>query len=191
MVYVLQKFKHYLLGNKFVFYIDHMALLYLVKKPQLLSQIMRCLLLFLEYDFLVVYKPRLSHLMTMLSHNFLMLQKIRKCLIELLMHNYLYFNRNGLQEVYTYISIRNFLVGYSMKQRKIWCWRCCPLPSSMESCINKGKINFCANGYMIRDFGNHRKDAWRSWWHTFSVDIIARKVLNAKYWWPILHEDAQ
>ncbi len=35
MVYVLHKFRHYLLRNKFVFYINHMALLYLVKKPQL------------------------------------------------------------------------------------------------------------------------------------------------------------
>jgi hypothetical protein len=33
MVYALHKFKHYLLGNKFVFYVDHMALLYLIKKP--------------------------------------------------------------------------------------------------------------------------------------------------------------
>jgi hypothetical protein len=30
MVYVLHKFCHYLLGNKFIFYVDHMALLYLV-----------------------------------------------------------------------------------------------------------------------------------------------------------------
>jgi hypothetical protein len=35
MVYALHKFKHYLLGNKFVLYINHMALLYLVKKLQL------------------------------------------------------------------------------------------------------------------------------------------------------------
>jgi hypothetical protein len=35
MVYALHKFRHYLLGNKFVFYNNHMALLYLVKKPQL------------------------------------------------------------------------------------------------------------------------------------------------------------
>jgi hypothetical protein len=30
MVYVLHKFHHYLMGNKFIFYVDHMALLYLV-----------------------------------------------------------------------------------------------------------------------------------------------------------------
>ncbi len=33
MVYALYKFRHYLLGKKFIFYMDHMALLYLVKKP--------------------------------------------------------------------------------------------------------------------------------------------------------------
>ncbi len=30
MVYALHKFHNYLLGNKFIFYVDHMALLYLV-----------------------------------------------------------------------------------------------------------------------------------------------------------------
>jgi hypothetical protein len=34
MVYALDKFQHYFLRNKFVFYVDHMALLYLIKKPQ-------------------------------------------------------------------------------------------------------------------------------------------------------------
>jgi hypothetical protein len=33
MVFVLHKFKQYLLGNKFVFHVDHMALVYLVNKP--------------------------------------------------------------------------------------------------------------------------------------------------------------
>jgi hypothetical protein len=33
MVYVLHKFRHFLLGNKFVFYLDHMALVYLVNQP--------------------------------------------------------------------------------------------------------------------------------------------------------------
>ncbi len=33
MVYALHKFRHYLLSNKFTFYVDHMALMYLVNKP--------------------------------------------------------------------------------------------------------------------------------------------------------------
>jgi len=34
MIFALHKFGHDLLGNKFVFYVDHMALVYLVRKPQ-------------------------------------------------------------------------------------------------------------------------------------------------------------
>jgi hypothetical protein len=33
MVYALHKFRHFLLGNKFVFYVYHMVLVYLVNKP--------------------------------------------------------------------------------------------------------------------------------------------------------------
>jgi hypothetical protein len=61
MVYALHKFKHFLLGNKFVFYVDHMALVYLVNKPQVLGRITRWLL-FLEYVFTIVYKPGKTHI---------------------------------------------------------------------------------------------------------------------------------
>jgi len=46
MVYVLFKFIHYLLGNKFVFYVVHMALMYLVNKPHVSNMLARWLLLF-------------------------------------------------------------------------------------------------------------------------------------------------
>jgi hypothetical protein len=40
-----------------------MALMYLVNKPQIFGRIGRWLLLFLEYDFNIVYKFSRSHLM--------------------------------------------------------------------------------------------------------------------------------
>jgi hypothetical protein len=61
MVHALHKFKHFLFGNKFVFYVDHMALVYLVNKPQVSRRITRWLLLFLEYEFTIVYKPSKTH----------------------------------------------------------------------------------------------------------------------------------
>jgi hypothetical protein len=61
MVFALHKFIHYLLGNKFVFYVDHTTLIYLVNKPHVLGRIVRWLLLFLKYDFRVVYKPCITH----------------------------------------------------------------------------------------------------------------------------------
>jgi hypothetical protein len=51
------------LGKQFVFYVDHMALVYLIDKPQISSKIVRWLLLFLKYDFKIVYKLSKSHLM--------------------------------------------------------------------------------------------------------------------------------
>jgi hypothetical protein len=61
MVYSLNKYRHYLLGNKFVFFVDNMALVYLVNKPQVSGKIAQWLLLFLKYDFTVVYKPSKTH----------------------------------------------------------------------------------------------------------------------------------
>jgi hypothetical protein len=47
IVFALHKFRHYFLGNKFIFYLNHMALVYLVNKPQVLGKIIRWLSLFL------------------------------------------------------------------------------------------------------------------------------------------------
>jgi len=58
MVYALQKFRHYLLGSHFKMYKDHYVLIYLVNKPVLGGNICRWFLLFQEYDFEVIMKPR-------------------------------------------------------------------------------------------------------------------------------------
>jgi hypothetical protein len=58
MVYALQKFHHYLLGTPFKFFTDHSTLKYLVNKPVLGGRICRWLLLFQEFEFEVVVKPR-------------------------------------------------------------------------------------------------------------------------------------
>jgi hypothetical protein len=57
MVYVLQKFRHYLLGKHFKMFTNHSTLKYLVNKPVLGGRICRWLLLFEEFDFEVIVKP--------------------------------------------------------------------------------------------------------------------------------------
>jgi hypothetical protein len=37
MLFAVHKFRHYFIGNKFAFYVDHTALVYLVNKPQILD----------------------------------------------------------------------------------------------------------------------------------------------------------
>ena len=58
MVFALQKFRLYLLANPFTFYIDHQAPKYLVNKPLHHGRICRWLLLFQEFKFEVVIRPR-------------------------------------------------------------------------------------------------------------------------------------
>ncbi len=64
MVFVLHKFRHYLLGNKFFFSVDRMGLDYLVNKPQVLGKIVRWLLLFFKYDFIIVENLGRTHVIT-------------------------------------------------------------------------------------------------------------------------------
>jgi hypothetical protein len=57
MIYVVKKFRHYLLRNSFIFFVDHEALLYIVNKPTIIGQIAKWLLLLQEFNFKVIYKP--------------------------------------------------------------------------------------------------------------------------------------
>ena len=57
MVFALQKYRHYLLANPFIFYTNHQALKYLVNKPLHHGRICRRLLLFQEFEFEVVVRP--------------------------------------------------------------------------------------------------------------------------------------
>jgi len=61
MVYVVQKFCHYLLGYKFTFYVDHNALKYVINKPQLSGRLARWVLLLQEFNFDIVVHPGKQH----------------------------------------------------------------------------------------------------------------------------------
>ena len=51
MLYFVQKYRHYLLGYKFTFHVNHDALKYMINKPQLSGQIARWILLLQEFNF--------------------------------------------------------------------------------------------------------------------------------------------
>ena len=62
MVYAVKKFWHYFLANKFNFFVDHQALLYLANKPCSTRRIVRWFLILLEFDFTVVVKKGSTHI---------------------------------------------------------------------------------------------------------------------------------
>ena len=61
MVYSINKFRHYLLGKKFTFHVDHSALLYLVSKQELTGKLARWTLLLQEFEFDILHRPRVQH----------------------------------------------------------------------------------------------------------------------------------
>ena len=61
MIYAVKKFRHYLLANKFVFFVDHQALMYLVNKPCAIGRIVWWFVILLEFDFTVAVKKGSTH----------------------------------------------------------------------------------------------------------------------------------
>ena len=60
-IYNINQFRHYLLGRKFTFHVDHTALLYLVGKQALTRKLARWMLLLQEFDFVIQYRPGTQH----------------------------------------------------------------------------------------------------------------------------------
>ena len=61
MIYSITKFRHYLLGRKFMFHVDHSALLYLVNKQAFTGCLAQWMLLLQEFKFNIHHRPEVQH----------------------------------------------------------------------------------------------------------------------------------
>ena len=190
MVYALNKFRHYLLGNKFVFYVDHMALVHLVNKQQVSGRIARWLLLFLEYDFTVVYKPGRSHVMadalsrlpngeaatgvqdqtsdaSLFSVTGVWYEDVEK------------FLRTGIapSNLSKDQKRRLFLksIPYSLIENQLYK-KC--VDQVVRRCVYPGEVSTILHEMHNQPRGGH-----------FSTAITVKKILQGGYWWPTLHAD--
>ncbi|MCO5602086.1 hypothetical protein L7F22_056214 [Adiantum nelumboides] len=55
------KFRHYLLGKLFYFYVDHQALLYLINKVVIQGRLIRWMMFLMEFEFKIFHKLGKSH----------------------------------------------------------------------------------------------------------------------------------
>ena len=62
MVFLVKKFLHYLICNLVVFFVDDMAVKYLINKAKLSGRLARWVLLLKEFDYTVEYKQGRIHL---------------------------------------------------------------------------------------------------------------------------------
>lgn len=68
MLFGAKKFRHYVLLNPLVFFVDHLLLRYMVKTPDISGWVARWVLLVEELNYMVEYKPR--HLDLQADHLF-------------------------------------------------------------------------------------------------------------------------
>ena len=61
MIYNINKVRHYLLGKKFIFHVDHTALLYLVSKQSLTGKLVRVMLLLQVFNFEIQHRRGTQH----------------------------------------------------------------------------------------------------------------------------------
>ena len=69
MIYSVTKFQYYLLGQKFTFHVDHLALIYFVTKQSLKGKLAQWMLLLHEFKFSIHHQQRVQHVeVDYLSH---------------------------------------------------------------------------------------------------------------------------
>ena len=61
MIYIVNKFRHYLLGQKFTFHVNHSTLLYLVSKQELIGKLARWTLILQEFEFDILHRLGVQH----------------------------------------------------------------------------------------------------------------------------------
>ena len=190
MVYAVNKFRHYLLSNRFIFYVDHLALQYLLNKPQVSGKLARWLLLFLEFDFKVIYKPGKTHdVANALSRNEgaepatgIPDQTTNAQLFSMQL--------DWIHPIIDYLQTGTFPPSMIKEAHKRLAYRAIPFQLVQWKLYRQGKdsrlrqvISDSQARMILQEL--HKGNAGGD----FSQDITVRKVLDAGYWWPTLYKD--
>ena len=195
MIFAVQKFRHYLLGYPFTFYVDHDALKYLINKPDLSGRLARWVLLLQEFNFTVVVRPGKSHgnadhlsrLEPMGPVNTVPLDDNLSDAdlfeVDVLFPEYM--------EILTYLETNQMPAGYSPLQIQTLIRRSAPYSLIggvlyklgkdvvLRCCVNPSEVQAILEGCHSDPGGGH-----------FAGEATARKALLAGYWWPSLFKDA-
>ena len=190
MVYAVNKFRHYLLGNKFIFYVDHLALQYLVNKPQVSDRLARWLLLFLEFDFKVIYKPGKTHgVVDALSHN-KGAEPATGIPDQTTDAQLFSMQPDWIHPIIDYLKTGTFPPSMTKEAPKCLAYRAIPFQLVQGKLYRRGKdsklrqvISETQARMILKELHKGNASGY------FFQDITVRKVLDAGYWWPTLYKD--
>ena len=193
MVYPVQKYRHYLLGYKFTFHVDHDALKYMINKPQLSGRLARWVLLLQEFNFTINVRPGKRHA------NADFLSRISETInphsiddnfpdahilnIDIIPAEY--------ADVIHYLSTNTFPQDYTEKAKQKLIYKAQPYTmianvlykkgkdGILRRCINPSEVPLILKGCHDDVCGGH-----------FAGMVTAQKALHSGYWWPTMFSDA-
>ncbi len=149
-----------------------LALLYLVKKPQISGRITWWLLLFLKYKFFVVYKLEKSHLVVDVLSHLLASNESNGVPNQIVDVPIFLLQPVWLQEIHHYLQTWDFLVSYTPKQK--WKLTLKALPCVLQ----QGKLyKQCQDHITPRIFFNNpsrntQMGRWRSFFGRYHNLIV-------------------
>ncbi|KAL3685159.1 hypothetical protein R1sor_003181 [Riccia sorocarpa] len=192
MIFSLQKFRHFLLGNPFIFHVDHQALRYIVNRPSRSRKLARWMLLLQEFTFTVEYKPGKAHL----NADFLSrlpgepsvtaidTEPADFCLFTITtqapwkeqLRHYLETGQTPLD--LTPAKVKSFHINalpFTLIQGVLY--RMGP-NNVLRRCLSAEEIPTVLKASHTDEAGGH-----------FSGELTARKIYLSGYWWPTVHKD--
>ena len=192
MIFAVQKFRHYLLGYKFNFHVDHDALKYMINKPQLSGRIARWVLLLQEFNFTVQVRPGKNHANA--DHLSRLSEELgTEPIDDSFPDAQLFFIdtvSSEYAEIINYLQTNTFPTDFSTKQKNRLTLKSAPYSIIADTLYKQGKDGVLRRCIMSSEIplilkGCHSDPAGGH----FAGEITARKVLQAGYWWPTLFRD--
>ena len=195
IIYAVAKFRHYLLGNKFVLHVDHQALVYIVNKASIVGKMARWMLILQEFDFVIQHTPGNENAVA----DFLSRleepgtdQGVADDLPDAAL-----FSLTSKQENDWYEQMRNFIMDYSFPQqwskdrKRRLALRSRDFTIIAGQLYKKGIDQVCRRCVSEHEKIGVLKEAHQgiTGGHQ-AAEITKRKILQAGLWWPTMSKDA-
>ncbi|KAL3687533.1 hypothetical protein R1sor_013842 [Riccia sorocarpa] len=194
MVYACKKFRHYLLGYEFFFYVDHFALQHLVKKADLSGKVARWILLLQEFNYKVITRSGKSH--TNADYLSRLYTEENEEIIEDKFPDEELFQLSSTKnskyaDIYRYLTTLECLEGMDAEARAVFIHKAGPFELRQGILFKLGPdeiLRLCLEDFETRRVieSLHTEAAGGH----YALKNTVKKIMDAGYWWPTMFKDS-